>query len=316
MDEPAWKPDEGVDVAAPRIARAWLGGVLASLGVDRKHRVDVHAARKGGKRVRSLLRLVRSGLGESTFRRDDERLRDAMRPLAELRDGDAALEALDALVEHAGAAAPASAVGRLRATLRSRRRRAARAASRAAAVAAAAAAVYDARKSAKRWAFGAGGSSLLVDGVRRVYARARKARGAALAALDMGDGADARTLEAMHAWRKRVKNLQHTLELIAISWPRVLAALAAEADRLADALGDDRDLAALAHVVGPQREPRGHRVADRQLLDAIAARRRELQAAARALAARLFAERPRAFAQRVEAYWRAWRDAPDAPAKG
>src|SRR5205085_6461592 len=58
----------------------------------------VHAARRRGKKARALLRLARAAMGERTYRRANGTLRDAARPLSELRDAVVLVHALDALL--------------------------------------------------------------------------------------------------------------------------------------------------------------------------------------------------------------------------
>src|SRR5262249_3385268 len=57
----------------------------------------VHGVRKRLKKVRALLKLLRNGLGKKLSKRENLRLRDAARPLTEIRDAQALLESLDAL---------------------------------------------------------------------------------------------------------------------------------------------------------------------------------------------------------------------------
>src|SRR5690348_10061771 len=66
---------------------------------SRSKDASVHAARKRLKEVRALLRLVRNGVGEKEFQRDNKTLRNAARPLSEVRDATALLEALQSLQE-------------------------------------------------------------------------------------------------------------------------------------------------------------------------------------------------------------------------
>jgi hypothetical protein len=91
------------------------------------------------------------------------------------------------------------------------------------------------------------------------------------------------------------------------AWEPVLDATAEEVHDFTDLLGDHHDLAVLADDLAerPQIE-----AAPRQTLTAlIEARQRELLAQARATGARIYAEKPKAFARRLRSYWRAWRDA-------
>ena len=71
----------------------------------------VHEARKALKRTRAVLRLLRCALGEAAFQRENERARAIGRQLAPIRDAQAMLDALDALLAREGGASVAEVIG-------------------------------------------------------------------------------------------------------------------------------------------------------------------------------------------------------------
>ena len=118
---------------------------------------------------------------------------------------------------------------------------------------------------------------------------------------------DEPTPEQFHAWRKQVKYLWHQLQVLQPIQLGTLTALAEQAHTLADALGDEHDLAVLAQTLRDEPE-RCPAYATRQtLLDLIARRRMHLQTQALALGHQLYADTPRVFVDRLRGYWRAWR---------
>jgi CHAD domain-containing protein len=139
------------------------------------------------------------------------------------------------------------------------------------------------------------GFGLIEPGLLRVYARGR----AALAGLtpDAGD-------EAVHAWRKRAKDLWYAYRLLVIAWPEGMEPLVSEAHRLSDLLGDHHDLA----VLRADAHRRRFAFAGDSLegLDALTVRcQSELLAEALPLGRRLYAEKPNAMARRMRVWWRA-----------
>src|SRR5262245_7125172 len=84
-----------------------FGGIFESLIDDARKSLKqankaegVHNARKQFKQLRGVLRMIRFGLGEKIYDRENTALRDAGRPLSEVRDADVMIETLDQLIEH------------------------------------------------------------------------------------------------------------------------------------------------------------------------------------------------------------------------
>lgn len=109
--------------------------------------------------------------------------------------------------------------------------------------------------------------------------------------------------ENVHEWRKRTKDLWYQLRILRNAWPPVIYETAEQAHDLADLLGDHHDLAVLAEDL-TAREIAGDRDAAKDLIDR---RQGELLKCAFEVGERLFAEKPKAFGTRFEAYWLAWR---------
>jgi CHAD domain-containing protein len=104
------------------------------------------------------------------------------------------------------------------------------------------------------------------------------------------------SVENLHEWRKRVKDLWYHLRLLKPLSPGIDGGQADEADKLADVLGDDHDLAVLRDAVD-----------DDAVIGLIDRRRAQLQAQAIRIGERLYAESPKTFARRMHRYWRASR---------
>ena len=77
----------------------------------------------------------------------------------------------------------------------------------------------------------------VAKGLERTYRRGRRAFKAAL---------EEPSAEALHEWRKRVKDLWYEHTLLRELWPPVMSATGDEAHELSDRLGDDHDLVVLA----------------------------------------------------------------------
>ena len=109
------------------------------------------------------------------------------------------------------------------------------------------------------------------------------------------------SVENLHEWRKRVKDLLYQLRLLAAAWPSVIEAYAEQSHRLADLLGDDHDLAVLLSVMGEDTGPGEEAPPPTKPLVTLAERRRrDLQAEAWLLGERLYGEAPKALRRRME----------------
>ncbi len=252
----------------------------------------VHEARKDLKKLRSLLRLVRGELGKEVYRAENRRYRDAARLLAGARDAEVKLATLDALRDRYADRFPGGAG--LQAVLeRERDTHAADGARLRERVEQAAAAIEAGAPEIDRWDLDGRGFELFEAGLRRAYARGR----AEMRAV-REDPSD----EAIHEWRKRVKDLWYQLRLLRDAWPGPLKAAADEAGELADLLGDHHDLsvlvAATAAAVGE--EPDAEAIAGLARL-----RQAELLASALQIGDRVYAEKPARFTARIGRYWSA-----------
>jgi CHAD domain-containing protein len=110
------------------------------------------------------------------------------------------------------------------------------------------------------------------------------------------------TIEGLHEWRKRTKELWYDHELLRPLWKPVMKAVAGEAHDLSDLLGDDHDLAVLLEWAQEHADPAP------ELVEAGDARRRELQEQALELGARLYADRTKVFVRRLERLWESSRE--------
>jgi CHAD domain-containing protein len=300
----ALKADESAAKGVKRLVRKQVASAVEGLTKRSggKQEEAVHDARKRFKKVRALLRLVRPELGEKVYKRENARFRDAARPLSEVRDARVLVEALDALVERSD---DGESFGPVRKALQARQRVIRRRVLKdEQAPAQVVEAVEEARQRLKGWAIGRKGWAALAKGLKRVYKAGRDAFDAALAEP---------SVENLHEWRKQVKYLWHQLQVLGPTWPELMEGLGNQAHRLSDHLGDDHDLAVLRQLIeqeGAQWASTGTLL---KLLDLIDVRRGELQHAAAQLGQRLYADRPKAFLNRLHSYWQAWRSDGEGP---
>jgi CHAD domain-containing protein len=252
----------------------------------------IHETRKALKRLRALVRLLREELGERQFRREHEILRDAARRLAGARDAEVMVDTLDALLRrHPRKLGRRRPLIELRKLLVAERAVAARQTlgdqtTRGEVLRE----LSGLRERAQRWELPKRpGIAIVENDLRRVYRQGR----ARMRLLARGKGG----AHASHEWRKRVKDLRYTAEILR------LRSLAHRADELGEVLGEEHDLVVLAGLLPPPgRAPfkgkRGKR-ARRALLKRIKRRRRQLRKRALRKGESLYGRQPKKFLRRV-----------------
>jgi len=242
---------------------------------------DVHEARKSIKRARAVLRLVQPALQADVYESGKSALRDAGRALSSARDAKVMADRFAEMLQRVDIESfPVSTIaGTQPGTGRrlSPRHRSDPAAARAS-LTAVHARMVDTQLSATDW-------TPLGDGIRAIYRRGRREM--------PGKSARAASSEALHEWRKRVKDYLHALEVIVASGrPSPIRRTISSARRVADALGEEHDLALLADALRASAEHEDRRVG--KLLKAIEERRRRLRRRALKSGTRLYAEAPAA----------------------
>lgn len=271
-----------------RLLHELLDESIASLtnpGEGEQFDISIHSARKNGKRLRAVLRLARPFLTPATFQDENSCYRDTSRQLAPLRDNWVMVETIDKLggtwptirtqlvanYEQEREAFVADWVGLGNVTT----------------------VLQAAQARVSELPLVAVEEEWLFEGVRRTYRAGQRLMWAAYITADP---------HLFHEWRKQVKYLWHQHELLYEVWPALMSEAAEAFHILSSLLGDAHDLVVLEQTVtATATSLPADEVAD--LLRHLRLRQRELETAAWPLGQRLFAETPRAIAQRLAAYW-------------
>jgi CHAD domain-containing protein len=149
----------------------------------------------------------------------------------------------------------------------------------------------DCAREVGEWSLAAHDTDSLLRSLRVSYRAANRAGRRAWASGHAGD---------LHRLRSRIVDLHHQSGLFAESWPAMFDAYGEALRRLRQTLGDHADLTVLGEfaLARPELDGEGARA----LVARATKRRRPLERRAAAQFARLFAERPGAFARRLSAY--------------
>lgn len=292
------EPGEAVPDGLRRCAREQLDHAIERLttGVHDDQVEAVHDARKALKKARSLLRLGRGTLDSRERRHENAALRDAGRRLSSARDAEVMLEATDDLAARFAGRVPHETFTAIGRHLEARRDPARRRLLESGLTAQVADELIAVRARVDEWTWRHTGWKALEPGLLRTYTRGRDG---------LEQARSHPTVENLHDWRKRTKDLWYHLRTLKPLAPGIVGGAANEADKLSKLLGDDHDLAVLHDEL--ERGAGDLKVDVDAVLALIRHRREQLQAEAILIGQRLYAERPKAFVRRIHSYWKAAR---------
>jgi CHAD domain-containing protein len=293
------RKNESIRKGIRRIVRKQLKSARDSLNDSTGEDLDerIHSVRKSLKRVRAVVRLVRYSIGDSAYRIENDSLRDAARPLAEVRDAKILIATLDKLKKDSHDAVKITLFTAARKSLVENKDEVVNKIRRdETAFSATENTIDEAIERVDEWSDLRGDWQSLGKGVKDVYRQGRKAFDAVKLA---------RTVENLHEWRKQVKYLRHQLELLAPTWPKVVGELAKQAEELGELLGEDHDLAVL-HCQLSQSVHNDDKPDSELLTSLIESRRKAIQSEAIPKGELLYRDRPKQFERRLKAYWQKW----------
>jgi CHAD domain-containing protein len=287
-----FKRKEPVTRAVRRLCRERLDAALKLLEKGR-HFDAVHDVRKEIKKLRAVLRLVRSGIGETAYEEATNALRAAAVQLNAMRDAQVRSASLKDLSRRSHGRIPRLSLSKIQAALRQNCR-------------AEEQKLDETLDSAKQFLLGArlqlgtlkvrpNSWKALGPGLKKIYRRGRRAL--ALAKRQPSP-------KHFHAWRKRVKDLSSQLRLVRPARPRKIKPRMDELDHLSDLLGDDHDLFMLGQFVGKEpMPPREKRIVEQ----AITERQKELRSDALEFGMSFYTRKPNRFCRQVGKGWKTWR---------
>ena len=298
-DKPGMRPQEAVGNTLRAIASHILAEARAAIeDRQRVEAVAVHDFRAAMKSWRAFLRLIEPHL-PADDRRWRTEARDLARMLAGARDAQSALDAVADAEQHAASHRLSSQSWEsIRARLEGLRSSAETASLTKTMRSRIVAALDRADARIERWPLDDLAFSDVAQSLAEGYRRARN--------LMPPDWRAANAPE-LHALRQRVVVHRYQMEIVEPLWPRLGRSWVKEAQRLRNRLGAYQDLAVLARYAEPHQPLARWRS---RLQSVVAQRQAQHVAAARRVAARLFAERPKAFRRRLEAMWDAMAGSP------
>jgi CHAD domain-containing protein len=297
----AFKAKRSIERNARRILRSEIGRSIGCL--QREEEIDpseaIHQARRRIKRARALLGLIGPGMRKSERAKISERLRQANREMAPMRDAHVTRAAWESLVAHRGTANHSEVEKRMHAVLLRRERDADLfAEGKLAVLSQVIEGLEEAYAAADKLTLRSMSWTRLTHQLRKSFRRGRDAW--VCACVD--DSA-----ESLHSWRKAIGVLRDQLTLFRCARPKIIDSFTGALHQVADVLGNDHDLAVLREIVVGDSLSSADDADVRSLLDDIDEHRASACAQALCRGVRLYRIRAKTLACWVERSWARWR---------
>jgi CHAD domain-containing protein len=287
-----FKRKESVTKAVRRLCCERLDDALDFLKKG-NHFDAAHDVRKEIKKLRAVLRLVRSGIGETAYNEGTVALRAAADRLNAMRNAQVRLAALENLAKQFNGKVPRDSLTRIQDALRQNCRAEEQKLGKT--LDAAKQYLLAAQLQLGRLKVKPDNWKAVGPGLKKIYSRGREAL--ALAKRQPSP-------RHFHEWRKRVKDLSHQLRLVCPARPGTVKPQMDELNHLGELLGDDHDLFMLGKFVDEQiKRPREKA----PLQEVIDGRQKELRSEALELGVSFYTKKPNRFCRQVGKGWKSWR---------
>jgi CHAD domain-containing protein len=287
------KSQETVQDGVRKIATELIDKAIEETKQRRNPEGTVHNLRTTCKRMRGLIRLVRPVFAD--YHTENTAFRDASRKLAHLRDTAVLIQTYDSLLEAYDDQVDRARFAPIRRRLTLQHKRSAGHADIGRRLDEFRQAMVDARGRVRHWRLSEDDFDALEPGIARSYRRARRAMAAASKEM---------SAEAVHEWRKQVKDHWYHTRLLTPMWRKQMKTAGVVARDLGELLGQYHDLDVFQARLA---EAEMADAADLEVLTGLAKRRQEALAdQAFKMGARLLAEPPKNLNRRWRSYWQTW----------
>jgi CHAD domain-containing protein len=271
------KSNESVKQGITRAVKREIEKAFQQLHAKEKTET-AHEVRKCFKKVRAALRLVRDDLGEDAYHEENFALRDAARPLTEVRDADVLVETLAKLD-------PSRTFEKVRLALLANQKEVAQRVLEKQTLDAVERLATRALARLPKWTIDAEGWTAVEGGLRRTYRAGHRS---------LARAAETPSVENLHELRKQSKYVWHQLQLVQPD-----KELGDRFHALSTLLGDDHDLAVLRQTLSIDPLAYGGHPVLKQLFVLVDREREKLDREAFVLARQLYADSPKAFTSRI-----------------
>jgi CHAD domain-containing protein len=292
-----FKNDESIPDGVRRIVREEVASATERVKVKKDRDLAIHEVRKGVKRVRGLLKLMRPALGEA-YEKEDQVWRELGRRLSALRDAGAMMGAFGEL----RASCPPRLYSPIRRRLLENKRE--KSLDAAGILAKVAAGLKRAEARLKSWPLHKEGFPAIGPGMKRTYRRGLRA---------LRKARTEPSPENLHELRRRSKEHLYQLRLLAGLWDGKLHRHEKRVQHLEEMLGARQNLTVLKTKILEQPESLGKPADVEKFLKVLDEMETDLTVGALKTGAQVYGNPSGRWEKRVKRLWDDWVKPADAP---
>jgi CHAD domain-containing protein len=260
---------------------------------------DVHETRKNLKKIRTVLRIVKSNIGIENFRIENSFYAESGRTLSDLRDSTVLIYTFDKLIKKSELIKSDYDFSVFRKFLVEKNKNiSASKHKKSEVINSLSTDLILARSRVFDWAISGDSLKIIKKDLRRIYEQGQIQMYAVLnEAIKLN----------VHEWRKRVKDLWYSMRILSNVWPEIMNPLVNLLRNLSDTLGDTNDLFLLkAQIISNQNKFKDDQHTS-ELINFIDQRIVKLLKEARFIGRKIYSEESKYFVGRMQNYFEIWR---------
>jgi len=260
---------------------------------------DVHVTRKNFKKIRTVLRLIKSSIEIDTFKRENLFYAESGRTLSDLRDSTVLIYTFDKLIKKSELIKSDYDFSVFRKFLVEKNKNiSASKHKKSEVINSLSTDLILARSRVFDWAISGDSFKIIKKDLRRIYEQGQIQMYAVLnEAIKLN----------VHEWRKRVKDLWYSMRILSNIWPEIMNPLVNLLRKLSDTLGDTNDLYLLKEEIISNQNKFKDDQHTSELINFIDKRIVKLLKEALFIGRKIYSEESKYFAGRMQNYFEIWR---------
>lgn len=260
---------------------------------------DVHESRKNFKKIRTVIRLIKSSIGNQTFKTENSFYAGSGRVLSDLRDSTVLISTFDKLLKKSELEMSSFDFSLFRNFLIEKHKNISASKHKKSEVMNSLSTdLLLARSRVFDWQISGDSFKIIRKNLRRIYE---------LGQYEMNTVLNEANKTNVHEWRKRVKDLWYSMRILSNVWPEIMSPLVTLLGKLSDLLGDTNDLFLLKERIISNQSKFKDDQHTKELINFIDKRIIDLLRESRSIGSKVYSEDSKYFVGRIENYFKIWR---------